>query len=133
MAYDNNRNDKPKELHDAICAECKKACTVPFKPTGSKPVTCRECFAKTKGDSPRDSRGGSRGFSGDRDRKPYSPKPAVDHTKQLEQLDFKLNKIMRQLQSLEDHLNPKPEKTRNAPDNTVDHGALKDVIEKVQE
>jgi CxxC-x17-CxxC domain-containing protein len=26
------------------CDECGKETTVPFKPTGSKPVLCRDCF-----------------------------------------------------------------------------------------
>jgi len=36
----------PKELHKAICAECKRECQVPFKPTEGKPVYCRDCFQK---------------------------------------------------------------------------------------
>lgn len=36
----------PRENHEAICAECGKACTVPFKPTEGRPVYCSECFAK---------------------------------------------------------------------------------------
>ncbi|MCE7749117.1 MAG: hypothetical protein GPJ51_12010, partial [Candidatus Heimdallarchaeota archaeon] len=36
------------ELHTAICAKCKKETQVPFKPTGSKPVYCRECFQDQK-------------------------------------------------------------------------------------
>ena len=32
---------------DVTCAECKKATTVPFRPTpGGKPVLCRDCFKK---------------------------------------------------------------------------------------
>ena len=38
----------PREMHKAICAECGKECEVPFKPTGDKPVYCKECFAKHK-------------------------------------------------------------------------------------
>ena len=38
----------PRQMHDAVCAECKAACQVPFKPRpveeGGKPVLCRECF-----------------------------------------------------------------------------------------
>jgi len=41
------------ELHDAICAECKKECKVPFKPRGDKPVYCKECFDKMNGRAPR--------------------------------------------------------------------------------
>ena len=36
----------PRENHDATCAECGKACVVPFKPTDGRPVYCSECFAK---------------------------------------------------------------------------------------
>ncbi|MGA2768231.1 MAG: CxxC-x17-CxxC domain-containing protein [Candidatus Bathyarchaeia archaeon] len=35
-----------KEMHKAVCAECKKECEVPFKPDGSRPVYCRECYSK---------------------------------------------------------------------------------------
>jgi CxxC-x17-CxxC domain-containing protein len=37
-----------KEKHTAICSDCKKECTVPFKPSGDRPVYCKECFAKRK-------------------------------------------------------------------------------------
>lgn len=36
---------KRMELFDAVCAKCKKNCKVPFRPTGDKPVYCRECFS----------------------------------------------------------------------------------------
>lgn len=36
----------PRELHDAVCAECGKECKVPFVPNGERPVYCSECFAK---------------------------------------------------------------------------------------
>ena len=32
----------------AICAECKTECEVPFRPTGDRPVYCKDCFAKRK-------------------------------------------------------------------------------------
>jgi CxxC-x17-CxxC domain-containing protein len=35
-----------KEMTKAVCAECGKECEVPFKPDGSRPVYCRECYAK---------------------------------------------------------------------------------------
>ena len=34
----------PREMHKATCAECKKECDVPFKPTEGRPVYCRDCF-----------------------------------------------------------------------------------------
>ncbi|MBN2454558.1 hypothetical protein JXB11_03355 [Candidatus Woesearchaeota archaeon] len=36
------------EMHDATCAECGKACQVPFKPTEGKPVYCLECYKKRR-------------------------------------------------------------------------------------
>jgi len=36
----------PREMHKAVCSDCKQECEVPFKPTEGKPVYCRDCFAK---------------------------------------------------------------------------------------
>jgi len=43
---DNFGPREPREMHKAICSECNKECTVPFKPTEGKKVYCRECYAK---------------------------------------------------------------------------------------
>ena len=43
-----NRNSRPREMHKATCSDCGKECEVPFKPTGEKPVRCRECFQATR-------------------------------------------------------------------------------------
>jgi CxxC-x17-CxxC domain-containing protein len=39
------------EMHRAVCSDCGKACEVPFKPTGSKPVLCSDCFSNSKRDT----------------------------------------------------------------------------------
>jgi len=36
----------PREMHKAVCADCGKECEVPFKPSGDRPVYCRDCFTK---------------------------------------------------------------------------------------
>ena len=41
-------NRGPREMHDATCAECGKTCQVPFKPDGSRPVYCSDCYQKHK-------------------------------------------------------------------------------------
>jgi len=41
-------NNKPREMHKAICAECKQECEVPFKPREDRPVFCKECYMKQK-------------------------------------------------------------------------------------
>ena len=38
-----DRDARP-ELHSATCAKCHNACQVPFKPNGSRPILCRDCF-----------------------------------------------------------------------------------------
>jgi CxxC-x17-CxxC domain-containing protein len=37
-----------REMHKATCEECKQECEVPFKPSGDRPVYCKECFSKRK-------------------------------------------------------------------------------------
>ncbi|TRO51138.1 DNA-directed RNA polymerase [Candidatus Bathyarchaeota archaeon] len=39
---------RDKEMHKAVCADCKQECEVPFKPDGNRPVYCRECFSKRR-------------------------------------------------------------------------------------
>jgi len=46
---------RPSIMHKSLCSECGKACELPFKPTGDKPVFCSNCFGN-KADSNR-SRG----------------------------------------------------------------------------
>ena len=41
-------NYRERVMHKTICADCRKECEVPFKPSGDRPVYCRECFAKRK-------------------------------------------------------------------------------------
>ncbi len=36
----------PREMHQATCADCNKECEVPFKPSGDRPVYCKQCFSK---------------------------------------------------------------------------------------
>jgi CxxC-x17-CxxC domain-containing protein len=35
-----------REMHKAVCADCGKECEVPFKPSGGRPVYCRDCYRK---------------------------------------------------------------------------------------
>ena len=36
---------KEKVMYPAICADCNKECSLPFKPSGDRPVYCKDCFA----------------------------------------------------------------------------------------
>jgi CxxC-x17-CxxC domain-containing protein len=35
-----------REMHKAQCSDCKAECEVPFKPSESRPVYCRDCYQK---------------------------------------------------------------------------------------
>jgi len=37
-----------REMFSATCASCGKEAKVPFKPTGSKPVYCSDCFTSQR-------------------------------------------------------------------------------------
>lgn len=63
--------DRP-QMHRATCVKCGNGCEVPFRPNGSKPVFCRDCFRHDgQGSSHRFGRRDSRGF--DRDEKRSYP------------------------------------------------------------
>ncbi|MBN1169686.1 hypothetical protein JXA56_01555 [Candidatus Micrarchaeota archaeon] len=38
----NDREDR--QMYDATCAKCGKACQVPFQPKEGRPVYCRDCY-----------------------------------------------------------------------------------------
>ncbi|MFA5271106.1 MAG: CxxC-x17-CxxC domain-containing protein [Candidatus Omnitrophota bacterium] len=48
------QNDRFREriMHKAICADCRKPCEVPFRPSGDRPVYCQECFSRRKTPNP---------------------------------------------------------------------------------
>ena len=39
----------PREMHPAVCADCGKETTVPFRPRGDRPVYCSDCYSKRGG------------------------------------------------------------------------------------
>jgi len=50
--FDGGRGED-QQMFKAICSNCGKECEVPFKPTGSKPVYCRDCFRTMRGSDSR--------------------------------------------------------------------------------
>lgn len=67
-------------LFEAYCSDCGDRCEVPFKPSGNRPVFCRDCFRKQEGGDDsrdfggsRDSRGSDRYDSRGRDDKRLFP------------------------------------------------------------
>jgi len=85
-----------RQMHEATCAECGKRCEVPFKPTGDKPVYCNDCFGAGKGES-------------------AGPKKPDRSKEQFEQLNAKLDRILKALENLKPKSEPKTEKPEKAP------------------
>ena len=38
----------PREMHKVTCAECGKETEVPFKPDGTRPVYCKDCYQQNR-------------------------------------------------------------------------------------
>lgn len=45
----NRRDDRP--MFSAVCASCGQDTTVPFEPSGDRPVYCRDCFQAKRASS----------------------------------------------------------------------------------
>ncbi|NYT06471.1 MAG: hypothetical protein GKC04_08950 [Methanomicrobiales archaeon] len=40
----------PREMHTVTCSDCGVECEVPFKPSGDRPVYCRDCLPQHRGE-----------------------------------------------------------------------------------
>lgn len=65
--FTNRGSDRPT-MHPAVCSSCGKNCQVPFKPTGSKPIYCSECFEKNGGANKYENRNSDRSSFRERNR-----------------------------------------------------------------
>jgi len=85
------RPEKHFDLYDTTCAKCGQRTKVPFRPTGEKPVYCRDCFEK---EAPRSRDAPRRESARDVPRRSFAPRDGPDR---LEQINKKLDKIMKAL------------------------------------
>jgi CxxC-x17-CxxC domain-containing protein len=47
MAYGDNKGGYgDREMHKVTCSDCGKETEVPFKPSGDRPVYCKDCYQK---------------------------------------------------------------------------------------
>ncbi len=95
--FSRGRDSGPREMFDATCSTCGKACQVPFRPTGNKPVLCSDCFGKSDGM-------GSR-FGGSQ---------SSISSEQFNQINAKLDKILTVLKELELDVDENEELTEEA-------------------
>lgn len=87
------------ELFSATCANCNKTCEVPFKPNGTKPVYCKDCFGSLKGDEGRGDRPRRDEGRGRGDRPAFTPRPAENGAmqKDIAQLAAKVDALAKSL------------------------------------
>src|ERR1035437_3528040 len=85
--------DRPQTMFKTICSDCGKECEVPFKPNGSKPVFCRDCFqGKRRSEGPRPEFSRRPNFD---DRGPQQgPPPPPPHREDFAALNAKLDRIL---------------------------------------
>ena len=105
---DSRSFDAPKELFKTTCSKCRAVCEVPFRPNGTKPVYCKDCYVRDDGYTPKDSYSNKDSYV----KKPYAterpaPRPQVPAEdprigvilKELQSLNTKLETLSTQLQS----------------------------------
>ncbi len=93
-----SRGGGPRQMHHAVCSKCNQDCEVPFRPTGSKPVFCSNCFEKKGG------RGGDDRFSSRR---------GPDNQMQFDVINQKLDHILDLIQSAHKSVEKKAAKPKD--------------------
>jgi CxxC-x17-CxxC domain-containing protein len=87
----------------AVCSKCGKQCELPFKPNGTRPVYCAQCFRTNKPFENERShdRSAERNFDKPRDenRHSYDNRRSVprDYKNEFETLNAKLDRILKMI------------------------------------
>lgn len=115
-------NNDRQEMFSATCANCGRQCEVPFRPTGNKPVLCRECFQNSKGnDYQRNDRGSFDRPQFNRDDNQSRP----NYQAQFDALNEKMDKILNLLT---------PQITEVAPlESEISDDTIEEIAEEVLE
>lgn len=110
------RFDRPREMTQVTCSNCGKETEVPFRPTGDRPVYCRECFAKMGGGESRRSFG---------DRNDSRPRESSNNNAQLSEINAKLDQLIKLLS-----LDSTPLTTSNEKEKPVELPVKKKAVAK---
>lgn len=96
------RDGGQTQMFQATCADCHKPCEVPFRPSGDKPVYCKECFMKRREGA---SRAEGQRDTGSRDFQKRGAFPAPqgagvrldDLKRQMDAMNVKLDTILQRM------------------------------------
>lgn len=98
-----DRDERRSEMFPATCDSCHRQCEVPFRPNGSKPVYCDNCFS-----SKRDGHEGPQRRMQQEDKFTFGA-PEVKHAPTVTQNDKRIDELRKQV----DLLNAKVDKLLN--------------------
>lgn len=89
-------SDRPRVMHKTICSNCGNECEVPFKPTGNKPVFCRDCFQNQRslGSARSENFSNRSNFDNRTNNQSVRPAEQSQYKEQFESLNAKLDKIL---------------------------------------
>jgi len=97
-----------QQLHQATCSVCGNTCQVPFKPSGDRPIFCRDCFRKEGGGGPerggRFERGGRPPFQRPERFEQRAPAGALESgqmMRELEKINDKLDRVLKAMEGNE--------------------------------
>jgi CxxC-x17-CxxC domain-containing protein len=87
-----DRGNGERVMYSARCGECGNSAEVPFKPSGDRPVLCRDCFGgkpEYKSERPRDTRDNRSSF---REKTPFNDFSKLQE--QLRALNLKVDAVL---------------------------------------
>ena len=90
--FGDERRQEVVQKFDAVCSACGKACQVPFRPNGKKPVYCKDCF-----DTPRHGTTNNKSFSSNES---SGGKSIADLTRQIAAMNEKIDAMLEILEGL---------------------------------
>lgn len=135
--------DRPAAtMHKATCDECKKECEVPFRPSGDKPIFCKNCFDSKRegGDRQPYIRDGGRDTNSNNTNDGVNNSSSVSAAQstevisslkvQLTDINFKLDKLTRMMEEMQEKSSSKAEANTISSDDTID---TPDEVEVVKE
>jgi CxxC-x17-CxxC domain-containing protein len=120
-------------MHSAECSKCHKACQVPFRPNGTKPVFCADCFTRDGDRDSHDSRGSFQKREYGAPRSAPTEDRRIDELKrQLIQMDSKLDRIVQMIDAANHAPAAAPAKEKAAPKAEAPAKAKKAVVKKAK-
>lgn len=122
-----------RQMHKTICSKCGKECEVPFVPTGSRPVFCRDCFQSNRVSEPMRSETNyprRPNFDDRNSGQVIRPIGQPQYKEQFEALNLKLDRILR---ILEPKVISAPDEIKEIKSSKSKKATKKSAVEKIKE